>query len=216
MFTGREYLGTIQLYDYRNRTYSPKWGRFIEVDPIRFEGRDLNLYRYVRNWVMELIDPLGLYTEVIFWAPGEGASSFGHISIVVNNVSFSWGKFSSGSSQADLMTVSSADTYISARSKIGPGEGIVLNLTPDQELALEEYFGNMAIDGPPYSLLFNNCMQVVRRGLASVGVDIGGILTPESMYNYLLTNYPNNQRVSHPFQTETSPSTNNIHVMPPR
>ena len=60
MFTGREYLGTIQLYDYRNRTYSPKWGRFIEVDPIRFEGRDLNLYRYVRNWVMELIDPLGL------------------------------------------------------------------------------------------------------------------------------------------------------------
>ena len=55
MFTGREYLDTIQLYDYRNRTYSPKWGRFIEVDPIRFEGGDLNLYRYVSNWVMELI-----------------------------------------------------------------------------------------------------------------------------------------------------------------
>ena len=91
MFTGREYLGTIQLYDYRNRTYSPKWGRFIEVDPIRFEGRDLNLYRYVRNWVMELIDPLGLYTEVIFWLPvKEGASSMGHLSIVVNGQSYSW------------------------------------------------------------------------------------------------------------------------------
>ena len=60
IFTGREYLDTIQLYDYRNRTYSPKWGRFIEVDPIRFEGGDLNLYRYVRNWVMELIDPWGV------------------------------------------------------------------------------------------------------------------------------------------------------------
>ena len=27
MFTGREYLDTIQLYDYRNRTYSPQMGQ---------------------------------------------------------------------------------------------------------------------------------------------------------------------------------------------
>ena len=60
MFTGREYMDAIQLYDYRNRTYSPKWGRFIEVDPIRFEGRDLNLYRYVRNKVFIYIDSDGL------------------------------------------------------------------------------------------------------------------------------------------------------------
>ena len=57
MFTGREYLDTIQLYDYRNRTYSPKWGRFIEMDPIRFEGRDLNLYRYVGNRADIWTDP---------------------------------------------------------------------------------------------------------------------------------------------------------------
>ena len=74
MFTGREYMDAIQLYDYRNRTYSPKWGRFIEVDPIRFEGGDLNLYRYVRNWVMELIDPWGFVPGDIFATPEEAAA----------------------------------------------------------------------------------------------------------------------------------------------
>lgn len=59
LFTGREYLADLVLYDYRNRTYSPSLGRFIEADPIRFEAGDENLYRYVSNAPTDFNDPFG-------------------------------------------------------------------------------------------------------------------------------------------------------------
>ncbi len=45
---------------YRARYYDPEVGRFISEDPIGFEGKYLNLYRYVGNGVIGLIDPFGL------------------------------------------------------------------------------------------------------------------------------------------------------------
>lgn len=65
MFTGREYLPSIGLYDYRNRTYSPTMGRFIEVDPLRLSAGDLNMYRYVGNQPVDLTDPTGLIAPAI-------------------------------------------------------------------------------------------------------------------------------------------------------
>jgi RHS repeat-associated protein len=59
LFTGREYLPEIGLYDYRNRTYHPVLGRFLQTDPLRFDADDLNLYRYVFNNPVNLSDPLG-------------------------------------------------------------------------------------------------------------------------------------------------------------
>ena len=46
MFTGREYLYTLGIYDYRHRLYHPGLGRFIQTDPIGFAGDSMNLYRY--------------------------------------------------------------------------------------------------------------------------------------------------------------------------
>jgi RHS repeat-associated protein len=60
LFTGREWIGEIGLYDYRNRVYSPELGRFLQTDPIRFEAGDVNLYRYVGNRASISSDPLGL------------------------------------------------------------------------------------------------------------------------------------------------------------
>ena len=59
LFTGREYLAETGLYDYRNRFYSPLLGRFLQTDPIRFEGEDFNLYRYVGNEPVIWVDPVG-------------------------------------------------------------------------------------------------------------------------------------------------------------
>jgi RHS repeat-associated protein len=59
-YTGREYLAELSLYDYRNRAYSAEVGRFLQTDPIHFDARDVNLYRYVRNNPANDIDPLGL------------------------------------------------------------------------------------------------------------------------------------------------------------
>ena len=60
LFTGREYISQIGLYDYRNRVYSPGLGRFLQTDPLRFEAGDINVYRYVGNGPVNGTDPMGL------------------------------------------------------------------------------------------------------------------------------------------------------------
>jgi RHS repeat-associated protein len=60
MFTGREFIQQVGLYDFRNRFYSPELGRFLQPDPVGFYAGDYNLYRYVGNNPVNRIDPLGL------------------------------------------------------------------------------------------------------------------------------------------------------------
>lgn len=60
LFTGREWLTEVTLYDYRHRTYDTAIGRFMQTDPIRFSGLDANLYRYVANNLIDSEDPWGL------------------------------------------------------------------------------------------------------------------------------------------------------------
>ena len=64
LYTGREWLAQLELYDYRNRSYSTTLGRFLQTDPIGFDAGDVNLYRYVANNPVNLVDPLGLF----WWA----------------------------------------------------------------------------------------------------------------------------------------------------
>lgn len=59
LFTGREWLAEVGLYDYRNRVCSPRLGRFLQADPIRFKG-GLNLYLYVNNKSTKFRDSSGL------------------------------------------------------------------------------------------------------------------------------------------------------------
>ncbi|MCS6304871.1 MAG: RHS repeat-associated core domain-containing protein [Nitrospira sp.] len=58
-YTGREDDGS-GLFYYRARYYQPRLQRFISEDPIGFLGGDINLYAYVRNNPINLIDQLGL------------------------------------------------------------------------------------------------------------------------------------------------------------
>ena len=59
MFTGREWLSELGLYDYRNRFYHPELGRFLQVDPIGFAGGDMNLFRYCGGDPVNNTDPDG-------------------------------------------------------------------------------------------------------------------------------------------------------------
>ncbi|MGH7964524.1 MAG: RHS repeat-associated core domain-containing protein [Candidatus Binatia bacterium] len=61
-FTGRENDGLTGLYYYRARYYHPVLQRFISEDPIGFAGGDVNLYGYVGNRPIDLIDPRGTDT----------------------------------------------------------------------------------------------------------------------------------------------------------
>ena len=60
LFTGREFDVETGLYYYRARYYYSPTGRFLGLDPIGFEAGDSNLYRYVGNSPVDLIDPSGL------------------------------------------------------------------------------------------------------------------------------------------------------------
>ena len=58
-YTGRELDAETGLYYYRARYYSTSLGRFLQPDPIGYQG-GLNLYAYVGNDPLNLTDPSGL------------------------------------------------------------------------------------------------------------------------------------------------------------
>jgi RHS repeat-associated protein len=70
LFTGREWLSQVGLYDYRNRVYSAQIGRFLQTDPIRFSAGDVNIYRYCGNDPANSVDPMGLCKKLP--KPGDG------------------------------------------------------------------------------------------------------------------------------------------------
>jgi RHS repeat-associated protein len=62
-YTGKYFDETTGLQNSWNRWYSPKMGRFISQDPIRFAAGDANLYRYVGNSSPNATDPSGLVQD---------------------------------------------------------------------------------------------------------------------------------------------------------
>ncbi len=63
-FTGRRWDDETDLYYYRARMYNPEIGRFLQPDPIGYEG-GLNLYTYCGNNPVVYLDPYGLCKQDI-------------------------------------------------------------------------------------------------------------------------------------------------------
>jgi RHS repeat-associated protein len=59
LFAGREYDKANGLYNYRHRVYHPSLGRFVQADPIGFDG-GVNFYAYCHNDPLNRLDPYGL------------------------------------------------------------------------------------------------------------------------------------------------------------
>jgi RHS repeat-associated protein len=59
LFTGREYVASFGVYEYRNRAYHPGLGRFMSEDP-KLDADPTNLFRYCHNDPIDFADPMGL------------------------------------------------------------------------------------------------------------------------------------------------------------
>jgi RHS repeat-associated protein len=62
VFTGQVIDIETGLMLYRNRYYHTELGRFVNRDPIKYGGKDNNLYRYVFNKIIIATDPAGLFS----------------------------------------------------------------------------------------------------------------------------------------------------------
>jgi RHS repeat-associated protein len=70
---------------YRARYYDPRTGRFLNEDPTRYAGGNVNFYPYASNAPTRLIDPVGLATvtnntgsPILVWGnPGAGHGTSG-------------------------------------------------------------------------------------------------------------------------------------------
>jgi len=58
-YTGQMTLPFLQVYHYKARVYDPKWGRFLQTDPIGSKD-DLDLYAYTGDDPVNKSDPTGL------------------------------------------------------------------------------------------------------------------------------------------------------------
>jgi RHS repeat-associated protein len=59
-----------EILNFRNRDYSPTLGRWLEQDPIGYQAKDTNLYRFVYNSPVNHTDPNGEIPRLLLLASG--------------------------------------------------------------------------------------------------------------------------------------------------
>ena len=164
-FAGGLYDAETGLVRFGARDYDASIGRWVSKDPIGFGGGQANLYVYVGSDPINGGDATGLYTEAIFWEPvGVGSSSFGHVSILINGTSYSWGPGG--------MHIDKTGQYVTDNVDFRSGRGLVLSLTPAQEYGLEDFLRSYSGD---YNALTNNCTDPIEQGLTHVGARAAGL-----------------------------------------
>lgn len=104
---------------------------------------------------------------------GNGESSFGHVSLIINGTSYSWGPGRGNSiknkccSAGEMNIQRPADKFISDNTRFRSGIGYTLNLTTGQENVLANYLSHYHGN---YNVLWRNCGDPFLNGLRELGI----------------------------------------------
>lgn len=179
LFTGQQWYNEIGLYDLRNRFYSPDIGRFLQPDPIGFNGDASNLYRYCGNNPVGFIDPMGLDFVIAEYPAGHFGANYNHVGIQITGMPGSVGYYPGFSSP-----IANGVVEPDSGSPI-PGRVVTISTTPEQDA------GGMAAiksvsDNPGIYIFGNNdCTTFVQNLLEGAGIHVPSVLAPGSLIDAL-------------------------------
>jgi len=188
LFTGREWLADLKLYDYRNRLYQPELGRFMQPDPKEFGAGDYNLYRYCHNDPINKTDPTGL--DLILLNDSQAADKNGHNSVVVGNDKDGWMYFSKDGGPANVSKpFGSFGEFQRAEESKRFDRALRVETSKDQDKAMQA-LGKETYDRD-YAISGNNCTDLTAQVGQKGGVAIespkkGGLI-------YRNATHPNKQ-----------------------
>jgi RHS repeat-associated protein len=182
LFTGREYLSDLRLYDYRNRMYQPELGRFLQPDPKQFEAGDYNLYRYCHNDPVNRADPTGLDTAIQI-GMGTNDNPLGHVAVATTGQ----GVRSFGT---DSRVGPNFSAYLASQAGYRNSVVYVIPTTKDQENRIQESLNGRKGDLPnvkkdPVAASKDNCSTRSSEALEAGDVKVGNNSLPAELQRKL-------------------------------
>jgi RHS repeat-associated protein len=167
-YTAREFDSETNLYFYRARYFDSSPGRFINEDPVRFEG-GINFYAYTKNSPITWFDPNGELTQVAIG--GRVADNvFGHLSIIINGEVFSYGTNYTNGPPGTRDWGRSGQDFLTAQSSARETALLDLRISQAQEDGLLTLLRQNNPYSSPYTLLRHSCVTVVENALVKAGI----------------------------------------------
>ena len=160
-FAGGLYDQHTQLVRFGARDYDPETGRWTAKDPIRFDGRDTNLYGYTINDPVNLIDPNGLEAIITLYH-GQNGNIFNHIGLGTTTGASANQTFGAGPD-------SGIGLFSPVPGHVAPDNGqpigtIIIPTSPEEDAIINAYNQAAISNGNyQYSLTDNSCVGPCKR-----------------------------------------------------
>lgn len=178
LFTGRRLLSW-DTYEYRARIYNMYLGRFMSEDPKLYDAGDYNLFRYCHNDPVDLTDPMGLetlviYNDVIHYY----TNPFGHVAVATTGQGLHSHGNNPNTAQHTNYSHSSVTDYLKQQALKRDSAVVRIQTTPAQEKKINEYMDALK---DKKTTTTDNCATRVSDALRHAGLDVIHATFPETV-----------------------------------